>query len=407
MRDADLFQLALGLSDPWRVERSEFNRERGVLDIHIDFVRGATFACPECGAGGCVVHDTEAKTWRHLNFFEHMTYLHARRPRVRCETCGVRTVAVPWSRPNSGFTILFEAFVMTLAKEMPVMAIAALVGEWDTRLWRTIAHWVDQARAQQDVSGVEKVGIDETAARRGHNYISVFVDLDTAAAIYVTEGREGQAVERFVEDFERRAGRPDKIREVCCDMSPAYIRGVDQSLPEAEITFDKFHVVKIINDAVDAVRRSEQKERPELKGSRYAWIKNEYNLTNGQAEVLERLSVARLNLKTARAWRMRLAFQGLYDQPPEEAEDYLRRWLAWVARSRLKPMVKAGRTIRRHMQGVLRWFTSRINNGVLEGLNSLIQAAKARARGYRTTKNLITAVYLVAGKLDFDRVYPQ
>jgi len=407
MRDNDLFQLALGLAEPWFVERTEFDRNRGTLDIYLDFPRGAKFPCPECGADGCGLHDTDDKTWRHLNFFEHRTYLHARTPRTRCETCGVRTVAVPWSRAGSGFTLLFEAFVMILAKEMPVMAIAALVGEWDTLLWRMIHHWVDQARSQQDFSQVDKVGIDETASRRGHNYISVFVDLDRSGAIFATEGKDAATVHRFVEDFQDHGGAAENVKEVCCDMSPAFIRGVGDALPEAELTFDKFHVTRIVNDAVDQVRRAEQKDRPELKGSRYSWIKNEENLSERQAATLEALSVASLNLKTARAWRMRLAFQDLYRQPGEEAEAYVRQWLAWAARSRLGPMIKAGRTIRNHLAGVLRWFQSHINNGVLEGLNSLIQSAKARARGYRTTGNLITAVYLVAGKLDFDTVYPQ
>jgi transposase len=407
MRDRDLFQLALGLSEPWLVQQCKFDVQRGILDIYLDFPRGSKFLCPECGAGGCAVHDTEDAQWRHLNFFEHRAYLHARRPRVRCEHCGVHTVHVPWARPGSGFTLLFEAFVMTLAKEMPVMAIAALVGEWDTVLWRIIHHWVGQARSQQDFSEVTKVGIDETAARRGHNYISVFVDLDSSTAMFVTEGKDASTVERFVEDFQEHGGKTEKVKDVCCDMSPAFIRGVKEAVPEAEMTFDKFHVTRIVNDAVDQVRRSEQKQRPELKGSRYSWIKNEENLSDKQATMLDELNVASLNLKTARAWRMRVAFQQLYLQRAEQAEDYVRQWLGWAARSRLQPMIKAARTIRKHLAGVLRWFHSHINNGVLEGLNSLIQAAKARARGYRTMNNLITAVYLVAGKLDFDRVYPQ
>lgn len=407
MRDNDLFQMALGLANPWFVERCEFDVQRGLLDIHLDFHRGAKFPCPECAAPDCSVHDTQVKQWRHMNFFEHRAYLHARTPRTRCEKCGVRVVGVPWARAGSGFTLLFEAFVMTLVKEMSVMGVAALVGEWDTLLWRMINHWVEQARSQQEFSEVNKVGIDETAARRGHNYISVFVDLDNSAAIFATDGKDASTVKRFVDDFEAHGGRAENVEEVCCDMSPAFARGVKDSLPEAEITFDKFHVIKIVNDAVDQVRRAEQKERPELKGSRYSWLKNEENLTEKQAATLADLNVPGLNLKTARAWRMRLAFQELYRQSAEQAGEYLRQWLAWAARSRLKPMIKAGRAIRNHLSGVLRWFESHINNGVLEGLNSLIQSAKSRARGYRTIDNLVTAVYLVAGKLDFDGVYPQ
>ena len=194
MRDSHLFGLALGLSDPWYVERCEFDRGRSQLDLHIDFKKGARLACPECGRGACAVHDTEAKTWRHLNFFEHGTFLHARTPRIKCERCGVKTAQVPWARKGSGFTLLFEAFVMCLAKEMPINAIGGIVFEWDTRLWRIVHHYVDQARANDDFSRVKSVGVDETSSKRGHNYISVFVDLERSKALYATEGKGAETV---------------------------------------------------------------------------------------------------------------------------------------------------------------------------------------------------------------------
>jgi transposase len=177
---------------------------------------------------------------------------------------------------------------------------------------------------------------------------------------------------------------------------------VEQHLPNAQFTFDKFHVMKIINDAVDQVRREEQKLRPELKHSRYVWLKNPQNLKAAQSRQLEQLDVKRLNLKTARAYHIRLNFQEFWQQLPEQAEDFLKKWYFWTTHSRLEPMIEAARTIKRHWQGVLRWFTSQINNGILEGINSLVQAAKARARGYRSARNLIIMIYLLAGRLKFD-----
>ena len=112
MRDTDLFQLALGLKSPWMVTRSEFAVEDGRLDLYVDFPRGSRFACAECGGEGCGVHDTKDETWRHLDFFQHRTLLHARVPRVICPKCGVRQVATPWARAGSGFTLLFEAYVL-------------------------------------------------------------------------------------------------------------------------------------------------------------------------------------------------------------------------------------------------------------------------------------------------------
>ena len=185
-------------------------------------------------------------------------------------------------------------------------------------------------------------------------------------------------------------------------MSPAFIQGVEQQLPNAPLTFDKFHVTKIINEAVDEVRRQEQNLRPELKYSRTVWLKNPQNLKASQSRQLEKLDVNGLNLKTARAYPIRLNFQELWQQPPEQAEAFLSKWHFWATHSRLEPIIEAAHTIKRHWQGILRWFTSRINNGILEGINGLVQAAKARTRGYRSTRNFITMIYLLAGKFKFD-----
>jgi transposase len=269
MRDIDLFQLALGLTPPWQVSSSEFDPRQKRLDIKIDFPRGSTFGCPECGQTGNKAHDTVEKTWRHLNFFQHEAYLSARVPRVRCDTCGLRLVNVPWARPGSGFTLLFEAMIMILVKSTPVKTVAAFVNEHDTRLWRILHHYVDQSREKADHSGVAQVGVDETSSKRGHNYVSLFVDLKGPRVLFATEGKDAGTVERFKQDLIDHNGDPAAISEICCDMSPAFIGGVEKSFPEAHLTFDKFHIMKILNEAVDKVRRQEQQERPELARTRY------------------------------------------------------------------------------------------------------------------------------------------
>jgi transposase len=399
MRDTTLMQQALGLTAPWTVERSDFDAAAQRLDVRIDFAPGSRFACPTCGAEGCPAYDTDEMTWRHLNFFQHQAYLTARVPRVRCDKCGVKKIAVPWSRPDSGFTLLFEAMVMTMVSAMPVSAVARIVGEHDTKLWRVVHHYVDQARARADASGVNKVAIDETAARRGHDYISLFVDIDQARVLFATEGRDATTVAAFAEDLAAHGGNAAAIQEVCIDMSPAFIKGVTHSLPNAAITFDKFHAVKIINDAVDQVRRAEQKSQGLLRGTRYIWLRNPANMSEKQRAKLEALPTR--HLKTARAYQIRLAFQELYDQPTNEtAAVFLKKWYFWATHSRLDPIIDAAHTIKRHAAGVLRWFDSRIANGLIEGINSLVQAAKAKARGYRSTRNLKAMVYLIAGKLD-------
>jgi len=399
MRDTSLLQLALCLTAPWTVSRADFDARAKRLDIHIDFAPGSRFACPGCGAAACPVHDTERTRWRHLNFFQHEAYLHARVPRIRCEGCGVRKVGVPWARPDSGFTLLFEAMVMTMVAAMPVAAVARLVGEHDTKLWRIIHHYVDQARARVDASGVTRIGLDETAARRGHDYITLFVDLDQARVLFVTEGKDAATVAAFAEDLSAHGGDPAAVAEACIDMSPAFIKGVAESLPNAEVTFDKFHAVQIVNDAVDKVRRTEQKDQPDLKKTRYLWLKNDSNLPDSQRQ--RRDTLAGRNLKTARAFSLRLAFQDFYKiTSREDAEAFLKQWYFWATHSRLPPMIEAARTIKRHWNGILRWFDSKIANGLIEGINSLVQAAKAKARGYRSTRNLKAIIYLLAGKLD-------
>jgi transposase len=401
MRDTDLFQLALGLEPPWQVASCRFDPGKRRLDIEIDFSRGGTFACPSCGIEGCSAYDTERRTWRHLNFFQHEAYLTARVPRVSCKKCGIKTFEVPWARSGSGFTLLFEALIMLMAKAMPVKSIADIVKEHDTRLWRVLDHYVEASRQEADFSTVTVVGVDETSSKRGHNYVSLFVDLEAPRVLFVTEGKDSSTLERFKTDLEVHQGDPSHIQEICCDMSPAFIKGVEKHFPEAHLTFDKFHVLKILNEAVDEVRRQEQQIRPELKGTRYLWLKNPENLKANQTEILETLALKKLNLKTSRAYHIRMNFQKFWNQPVHAAEAFLKKWYFWATHSRLEPIKEAAYTMKRHWDGILRWFTSKINNGILEGINSLIQAAKARARGYRTTKNLITMIYLIGGKLQF------
>jgi transposase len=399
MDENQLFQAALGIQPPWLVDRCTFDESASRLDIHLDFPRGSVFACPVCGVH-CKAYDTDQLTWRHLNFFQHQTFLHARTPRVDCSQCGVHRVTVPWARPDSGFTLLFEALVLMLVKSMPVLATARLVNEHDTLIWRIVHHYLDSARARADHSAVTQVGIDETASRRGQKYVSLFVDLEQRRVLFATPGKDASTVAAFASDLKAHGGDPAAVTEVSADMSQAFFNGVTANLPEAAVTFDKFHVVSLVNNAVEQVRRIEGKSHPELSGTRYVWLKNPENLTEKQKDQLDAFDLVGCHLKTARAYQIRLAFQDLFTQPADQAEYYLNRWYFWATHSRIPQIIDVARTIRRHQTGVLRWFTSGINNGILEGINSLVQAAKAKARGYRSDRNLTAIIYLIAGKLD-------
>jgi transposase len=402
MNPESLFGIALGITPPWEVEGIEFSKEAKRLDIKIGFQRGAAFDCPVCGAP-VPAYDTTEKTWRHLNFFQYEAYLTARVPRVKCPNtgCGVKQVQVPWARAGSGFTLLFEALVMFLVREMPVKVAAALLGEHDTRIWRVLDYYVQIARAQADYSEVKRVGIDETSARRGQDYISLFFDLDQRRLLFGTGGKDHETVKAFTEDLKAHGGTPEDITAACIDMSKAFIKGIKEALPNAEITFDPFHLIQHMNDALSKVRAEEAQLFPELlHGSRYAFLKNPENLTEKQDETLTKLS--RYRLKTAKAYLIKLALQDVYFAPTrEDAVALLKSWYNWAIRCQIEQVKKVARTVKDHWNGILAWFDSKLSNGFLEAVNGLIQAAKRRARGYRSTKNLINMAYLIAAKLDF------
>ena len=401
MKDTDLFQMALGLTPPWQVQACEFDPDKKQLDIMLDFPKGSTFDCPECGLAGCKAYDTADKRWKHLNFFQHETYLHARVPRVDCKECGVKTIEVPWARPGSGFTLLFEAFIMAMGKEMTPNAVGRIINEHDTRIWRVLKHYVHEARTDEDYTNVTSIGIDETASKRGHNYVSVVMDLIRRKVIFATENRDHSVLRAFAKDLQEHGGNPENIKTACCDMSPAYIKGVTENFETAQLVFDRFHIMKLLNEAVDQVRREEQHYNKDLKKTRYLWLKNSKNLSEKQRDKFRGIKLLNFNSKTVRAWQIKLSFQEFYDQPLATAEQYLKKWYFWATHSRLEPIKQAAYTIKRHLDGVLAWHQHKISNGILEGTNSLIQAAKAKARGYRTTENLITMIYMIAGKLNF------
>ncbi|UTV80893.1 ISL3 family transposase [Acidithiobacillus sp. YTS05] len=394
-----LFTLALGLIPPWAVDEVQFTAEEKRLDLHVNFPRGSQFPCRVCDQD-CPVYDTQEKVWRHLDFFQHAAYLHARVPRVQCPEHWVHLVPVPWAREGSGFTLLFEALVMAIVREMPVLTVARLIRETDQRLWRVIEHYVARAREAAVLSEVHAIGVDETSSRRGHDYISLFVDLEAKRLVFATPGKDAKTFEQFAKDLQAHGGSADTITELSMDLSPAFQKGAAEHPPNAQITFDRFHLMKLINEAVDAVRKGEVYSQPDLKKSRWLWLKNPGKLSAKQNAKLQELLKLQ-NLKTAQAYQFRLTFQEIFTiQNRHHGAVLLKAWIENAKASGLPPLVKVAYTLINHWDGVLRWFESQITNGILEGFNSLLQSAKAKARGYRTHKNFINMAYLILGKLD-------
>jgi len=399
-----VFEAALSIVSPWFISEISFSEDDKRLDIYIDFNKGTHFPIDE-SIEKHPVYDTSLKSWRHLNFFEHECYLHCRTPRVKLPDGSTKIVTPPWAGKSNGFSLLFEAFLLQLCTQMPVLAVSRLTSVSDDKLWRMVAKYVSFARDLEDFESTTAIGIDETSRRKGHNYITIFVDLDERRTIYATEGKNSETVARFVKDFIAHNGKVKDIKDVTCDMSKSFIKGVGTHLPNAEITFDKFHILKMINESVDDTRRNEVKSNPILKHSRYVLLKSFNNLTIKEQKKLSELSHLKRKLKSFRAMEMRNAFSDLYQIEDMEIFNLrFEEWISWAKRSQIQEMVKVAKTLEKHRSGVVRWRKTGLSNGILEGLNSLIQAAKAKARGYSTFKNLRIMAYLVTGKLEFQRV---
>jgi len=402
----ELFATALGLSAPWKVARSGLEDGSGgtkFLYVDIEVEPGAKMPCPCCGTL-CSLYDHKIKRWRHLNFWQHCTYLSAEVPRVNCPKDGVCQVQVPWARAGSGFTLLFEAFVMALVKEMAVSEVAALVCEYDTRLWRIVGHYVAQAHARQDWSGIKAVGIDETATRKGHRYATVAVELDLqgqdpARLLFMTPDRSAQCVAEFSAQMPAHGAQPQQVEVAAIDMSPAFEKGVAQHLPNARIVFDRFHVMKLAGEAVDSVRKELRAEGADVKGALWALRGNWEGLKDHQRQL--RIQLCAQHKELGRALALRESLQDTWEWPgPASAAMHLKGWCSWAVRSRLSAFKKLAATIKDHWQGILAFYPHRITSAAIEAINGIIQTARRRARGFRNFDNLRAIAYWMAGHLD-------
>lgn len=391
-KEIKIFSLMAGIEAPWLLEKVEVDENKD-SHMYVKYKRGERFKCNQCQEL-CPVHDTIDRTWRHLNCFEHKTYIHCKVPRVKCEKHGVHLVEVPWAKANTGFTLLFEEFVMQLARKMSILAISQLLDESNGRLWRIVHRYAKEYVENLEFSKVTKIGLDETS-RKGHEYITVFIDLDTSRVLYIADGKKATTIEEFKEFFKEHNGIPENVTDITCDMSMGFTTGIKKAFKNSKITYDKFHVMKVINEAVDKVRKSEVSEQPILKQSRYVWLKNKSNLKEEQKQKLHKMS--KMNLKTGKAYRLKLAFQDIYSMnySKEIAEGEFKEWIQWAVRSKLPEFKSVAKTIGSKLIGILNYFESKLTNAVLEGTNSMIQSIKSRARGYKKIENFKAMIYLM------------
>lgn len=406
MMPTQLFDAALGVTTPWSVQQVQFDAAGRQLTLVIDFAPGSRFAHPEA-PGLHPVYDTQPKRYRHLNFFQYECYLEVRVPRVILPDGSVRLVEPPWAGHLAGFTLLFEALVLALCQQMPFAAVARIVGESWHRVHGICAHYVERMTAEADLSAVTAVAIDETSCRRGHAYLTIAADAEARRVIFVTEGRDAEAIAHLATYLTTHHASPFDIESVSIDMSPAFIKGVTDRLPNATITFDKFHVVAQASTAVDEMRRQEQRTDPTLKGLRWALLKNRESLSATQQDDLDDLLIHLTTKRTARAWLYREQLRDILSRKqPHVASDLLAQWCTNVRRSKVEPMKAVAAMIRRHFAGIIAWTASRQTNGFLEALNGLFQAAKRKARGYTRFSTMRTVLFLIAGKLNFSRLNP-
>lgn len=399
MEANQLFSIALGLGKEWQVKRSEIDTEQRRLKLWLDFQSGTRFECPQCKQL-CPVHDTVEKRWRHLDFWQHSTELIARVPRTKCEHHGVLQADVAWARPGSGFTLMMEGMILLLCQQMTVSAAASHLKENDHRLWRVLDHYVTKAHAAKLWNQVRRVMIDETSTRKGHRYATNFVDSETKALLFTTQGKDQETLAAFAVEMKAHGADPAQITEIVMDMSKAFIAGARKHFPQARLVFDHFHIMQLAGKAVDKVRKSLLKAGCDLKGSLWALRGNSW--TRSESQQAARLRYMRDYPALGRAMSLRESLQDLLKFGDEKD---LKWWCGWAARSRLEPFRDLSKTLKNHWQGILAFMETKLTNAAMEAINGILQVAKRMARGYRNFAYFRIAAYLKAGKLAFQPAF--
>lgn len=400
---AEMMAGSLGLAEPWYIERAYFNAEEMEVHIHVSVRKSAAIACPVCGgATKRYGYEKAERIWRHGDCMFYPCLVHSRRPKILCSKCGTKQVNAPFERKNSRFTLLFEGYAMMLLADAPIAKAAAWLRCDEKALTKILRYWVNKAVDAMDLSDVINLAIDETSFKRGHKYVTLVIDAAKRRVIDVEDGRDRESIKLFSEMLSIKGGDPEKIETATSDMSKSYLPAIAANFPNAENIIDKFHVKKVLIDALDEVRKAEQKtvaDKKELFRGRRLFMIPEAKMSADQSATLAEMS-KRYPL-TGRAYRI---VAGLDDfsasRSPAEAGAAFDSLYSWMRRCRLKPMKAAAETLKRHKDKILAYFKNKLTNAICEGINSMIQAAKRKARGFHTFEGYSAMIYLVAGKLD-------
>lgn len=397
-----LFEKILALKSPWFIKEMEMQKNTKVYDIFIDFNRGSLFACPKCKTM-CKVHDSSYQRSRFLDMFDYRSYVHVKVPRTRCSTCGILTIKDNgFFRPGHGYCFLLEKKIMDLVTGMSVHEVGQMLGEADNNLWRVLHYYVAQAvETQIDFKSLRVLSVDETSHRKGHNYVTTFIDVENANVIHVAEGKKEDTMKSLSEEMKKKGASPKQVESICMDMSTSFISGSKKYFPDAEIAFDNFHIKNLLNESIDQVRRAESKEREELKKTRYIWLKNQTNLSENQTSKLHNFLHDK-TLKTTLAYHAKLKFNEIWRLNEGSITPLLKAWIDTSSTMGIAPLKRFANTMTLHFKGVIYAIKSGLNNAIAEGFNSIIQSAKRRARGFKKFENFKAIIYLITNDFQFE-----
>ncbi len=396
------YQMLLGLTDSWRVDEVKLSVDSRKVEIAISYI-DSNYTCPECGEPG-VLHDlAPIRSWRHLDTMQFETILTALVPRCRCKKCGVKTIGKPWTTGHTRFTLLFESFAVEVLQQCHSISAACnlLRINWHTAN-EIMQRAVSRGLERRSVKEIPYIGIDEKSFGKGHSYVTAMNDLLAGRVIDVVEHRTIEATKKLISSLSDN--QREQVQAVAMDFWPAFIHTTEELLPQAQIVHDKFHISKYLNEAVDKVRRCENRllyktDDRRLVGSKYYWLQNVENMNHRRKEQFEWL--LEQNLKTGKAWAMKTLFRDFWTLTNhEEAREFFDAWLLSVKEIAAQPLVKVAQMLERNIDRILTYFQNPISNGVSEGLNSKIQIIKSAARGFHSFMSYRTRILFYCGRLE-------
>jgi transposase len=401
-----LYAAVLGLSSPWSVERVETKLDSGEVHVTVALPANTRWVCPECHAEA-PIHDHQDRSWRHLDTCQFHTIVHARVPRLKCPTHGVRQLKVPWAEPGSQFTAMFEALAIDWLKQASIVAVAKhLRISWDEAAGIQ-SRAVKRGLARRKQVSPKYVGVDETSFQKRHEYVTIVSDLERPQVIHVADDRTQASLDGFWTSLPRE--QLNAIKAVAMDMCAPYIQSTMLHVPAADekIVFDKFHIAQLFGNALDQIRRMENRRLGSqgdftLKGTRYMWLQHPGTFTREETREFEALRAR--NQRMARAWVLKETAMAIFDlKAAWAARRNFAMWFQWAIRSQLEPMKRVARTLLRHWDQIENYFRHRITNACLEATNTTIQQVKRRSRGFRNRDRFREAIYFHCGGLD---LYP-